>query len=80
MLQRFNPNILKKCMGGSSKSVQYCCVAVGSRDRSLSIWFTSLKRPLLVIHDVFEDSVSLHFPMYFVYVNISVFLKLARAK
>ncbi|KAK4296564.1 hypothetical protein Pmani_030958 [Petrolisthes manimaculis] len=50
---RFNPNILKK----ADKSVQYCCVAIGSRDRSVSIWFTSLKRPLVVVHDIFDDSV-----------------------
>ncbi|KAA0200169.1 hypothetical protein HAZT_HAZT005090 [Hyalella azteca] len=55
---RFNPNILKKSDSAGGKPVQYCCLAVGARDRSLSIWFTSLKRPLLVIHDVFEDSVN----------------------
>lgn len=48
---RFNSNIFvregKKC----------CCAAVGSRDRALSIWQTSLKRPLVVIHDLFSDSV-----------------------
>ncbi|XP_066956017.1 protein HIRA isoform X2 [Macrobrachium rosenbergii] len=54
---RFNPNILKKTDSKTGKSVQYCCVAIGSRDRSISIWFTSLKRPLVVIHDIFEDSV-----------------------
>ncbi|KAK7024654.1 hypothetical protein SK128_009629 [Halocaridina rubra] len=54
---RFNPNILKKTDSKTNKSVQYCCVAIGSRDRSISIWFTSLKRPLVVIHDIFEDSV-----------------------
>ncbi|KAJ2953000.1 hypothetical protein O0L34_g7380 [Tuta absoluta] len=36
---------------------KYCCAAVGSRDRALSIWLTSLKRPLVVIHDLFGDSV-----------------------
>ncbi|XP_026489914.2 protein HIRA homolog [Vanessa tameamea] len=48
---RFNSNIFvkdgKKC----------CCAAVGSRDRSLSIWLTSLKRPLVVVHELFSDSV-----------------------
>ncbi|XP_041977561.1 protein HIRA homolog [Aricia agestis] len=48
---RFNSNIFvkdgKKC----------CCAAVGSRDRALSIWLTSLKRPLVVVHDLFADSV-----------------------
>ncbi|XP_045597178.1 protein HIRA isoform X2 [Procambarus clarkii] len=54
---RFNPNILKKIDTKTGKSVQYCCVAIGSRDRSISIWFTSLKRPLVVVHDIFDDSV-----------------------
>ncbi|KAB7493996.1 Protein HIRA [Armadillidium nasatum] len=54
---RFNPNILNKQDPKTGKQVQYCCVAIGSRDRSISIWFTSLKRPLVVIHDIFEDSV-----------------------
>ncbi|XP_053650542.1 protein HIRA [Cherax quadricarinatus] len=54
---RFNPNILKKADPTTGKSVQYCCVAIGSRDRSISIWFTSLKRPLVVVHDIFDDSV-----------------------
>ncbi|CAK8689613.1 protein HIRA-like [Clavelina lepadiformis] len=35
----------------------YTCCAVGSRDRSLSVWLTSLRRPLVVIHDLFENSV-----------------------
>ncbi|XP_063868138.1 LOW QUALITY PROTEIN: protein HIRA-like [Scylla paramamosain] len=54
---RFNPNILKKVDSKTGKNVQYCCVAIGSRDRSISIWFTSLKRPLVVVHDIFDDSV-----------------------
>ncbi|XP_063982200.1 protein HIRA homolog isoform X1 [Diachasmimorpha longicaudata] len=54
---RFNGNILKKKQPGSSKPQQYCCVAIGSRDRSLSVWLTSLKRPLVVIHELFTHSV-----------------------
>ncbi|CAH2086079.1 unnamed protein product [Euphydryas editha] len=48
---RFNSNIFVK------KGKKCCCAAVGSRDRSLSIWLTSLKRPLVVIHELFSDSV-----------------------
>ena len=33
------------------------CLALGSRDRTLSIWLTNLKRPLLVMHDLFKDSI-----------------------
>lgn len=35
----------------------YCCLAIGSRDRSLSVWVTKLQRPLLVMHDLFTNSV-----------------------
>ncbi|XP_030379008.1 protein HIRA homolog [Scaptodrosophila lebanonensis] len=59
---RFLNSILKRQStegsGGSpSKMVQCCCLAVGSRDRSLSVWMTALKRPLIVIHELFNDSV-----------------------
>lgn len=57
ILQRFNGNILQKKQSGSSKPQQYCCVAIGSRDRSLSVWLTSLKRPLVVIRELFTHSV-----------------------
>lgn len=40
-----------------NKTIKYCCMAVGSRDRSISIWQTSQPRPLLVAHDLFESSV-----------------------
>ena len=29
------------------------CVAIAGRDSSISVWLTSLKRPLFVLHDVF---------------------------
>ncbi|XP_053626132.1 protein HIRA homolog isoform X2 [Plodia interpunctella] len=48
---RFNNNIFVK------EGKKYCCAALGSRDRALSIWLTSLKRPLVVVHDLFGDSV-----------------------
>jgi hypothetical protein len=35
----------------------YVSVALGSRDRSLSVWSTHLKRPFFVIDDVFEQSI-----------------------
>ncbi|CAG9818845.1 unnamed protein product [Phaedon cochleariae] len=54
---RFNSNILKKETPDKPKSTQYCCCAIGSRDRSISVWLTSLKRPLVVIKDLFDDSV-----------------------
>ncbi|CAH1955908.1 unnamed protein product [Acanthoscelides obtectus] len=54
---RFNSNILKKSKTTNSKATQYCCCAIGSRDRSISVWLTSLKRPLVVIKELFNDSV-----------------------
>ncbi|XP_050301277.1 protein HIRA homolog isoform X2 [Anthonomus grandis grandis] len=55
---RFNSNIFKKPSRDSpSKSTQYCCLAIGSRDRSISVWLTSLKRPLVVVKELFEDSI-----------------------
>lgn len=54
---RFNSNILQRTPPGNSKPQRYCCCAIGSRDRSLSVWLTSLKRPLFVIQELFESSV-----------------------
>lgn len=48
---RFNPLLFKE------KNSFYSCIAIGSRDRSLSIWCTKNKRPSVVIHDLFEDSI-----------------------
>lgn len=52
---KFNPKIFKKKQ--KSTSCPYCCCAVGSKDRSLSVWLTSLKRPLVIIHDLFDKSI-----------------------
>jgi len=54
---RFNNSILKRQTPNSNKSQQYCCLAIGSRDRSLSVWMTALQRPSVVIHKLFEDSI-----------------------
>lgn len=35
----------------------YCLCALGSRDRSISVWMTKISRPLVVLHDVFDNSV-----------------------
>lgn len=40
------------------QSELHCACAVGSRDRGVSVWLTCLKRPLVVIHELFEDSVT----------------------
>ncbi|XP_037935794.1 protein HIRA homolog [Teleopsis dalmanni] len=54
---RFNNSILKREATKCNKSQQYCCLAVGSRDRSLSVWMTALQRPLIVVHELFNDSI-----------------------
>ena len=35
----------------------FVTIAMGSRDRSFSVWTTNLKRPLFVVNDVFDQSV-----------------------
>lgn len=39
------------------KQQQYCVLAIGSRDKSLSVWITALQRPLVVVHNLFKDSI-----------------------
>lgn len=41
----------------TNKTTKYCSLAVGSRDRSISVWLTNRPRPLIVAHDLFESSV-----------------------
>lgn len=54
---RFNSAILKRETPQTTKTQRYCCLAMGSRDRSLSIWCTNMQRPTVVLDDVFQDSV-----------------------
>lgn len=54
---RFHNSILKRQSQKTNKTQQYCCLAIGSRDRCLSVWMTALQRPLLVIRDIFDDSI-----------------------
>ena len=51
----FNPQLFTKT--SSEDSSNHGCIAIGSRDRSVSVWLTSLKRPLIVVHDLFNNSV-----------------------
>lgn len=52
---RFNNGLFRKA---SKKPSQYSCVcAIGSRDQSLSIWLTTMRRPLVVIRELFSNSV-----------------------
>ncbi|CAF0827430.1 unnamed protein product [Brachionus calyciflorus] len=52
---RFYPHILKQ--EDSEKVKTHCLCALGSRDRSVSIWLTNYSRPLCVIGDVFDNPV-----------------------
>ncbi|KAI2799566.1 hypothetical protein RDWZM_007578 [Blomia tropicalis] len=55
---RCNPNLFKKKdENKDSKSINQCIVALGSRDRSISIWATAIPRPVLVLSDIFQNSV-----------------------
>lgn len=54
---RFHNSILKRQAPKTNKLQQYCCLAIGSRDRCLSVWMTALQRPLLVVRDLFIDSI-----------------------
>ncbi len=62
---RFNGNILEPVPASKSgekekkdkASAPYVMVALGSRDRSFSVWSTNLRRPLFVVSDAFEQSV-----------------------
>ena len=48
---RFNPRLFSSTIGNQG------CLAIGSRDRSLSVWLTNLRRPLVVTHDLFDNSI-----------------------
>lgn len=52
---RFNNILFRR---PNKKVSQYSCVcAIGSRDQSISIWLTSMQRPLVVIRELFSNSV-----------------------
>jgi len=54
---RFNGNIFQSATSKNKNDNNYVCVAIGSRDRSISVWLTCLKRPLVVLNDLFDSSV-----------------------
>ena len=41
----------------SSDFKTHCLFALGSRDRSISIWLTNYSRPLTVIKDLFDNPI-----------------------
>ncbi|RZF35957.1 hypothetical protein LSTR_LSTR005370 [Laodelphax striatellus] len=54
---RFNTNILQNYYKSMNKPLQACCCAIGSRDRSISVWVTALKRPLFAMENLFSRPV-----------------------
>jgi len=54
---RFCGKVFDKVNKESGKNEMYVVVALGSRDRSFSVWTTSLKRPFFVINDAFDQGV-----------------------
>lgn len=53
---RFSPKTFYTKDKKDRKS-KYFCVAIGSRDRSLSVWVINRTRPLFVMHDLFSDTI-----------------------
>ena len=57
---KFNPHLFfmgNEGEGLEDEGANHGCLAIGSRDRSLSIWLTSYKRPLVVVHELFNNSI-----------------------
>ena len=57
LLHFFHISVFDKVNKESGKNEMYVVVALGSRDRSFSVWTTSLKRPFFVINDAFDQGV-----------------------
>uniref|UniRef100_A0A0V0GBI1 Protein HIRA n=1 Tax=Triatoma dimidiata TaxID=72491 RepID=A0A0V0GBI1_TRIDM len=53
---RYSPAIIEAILRGG-KPTFYCLCAVGSRDRSVSVWTTCAKRPLAVMKELFLSPV-----------------------
>ncbi|KAI1285752.1 Protein HIRA [Halotydeus destructor] len=58
---RFAPHLLTATAATTSdkkqEAVPHSCLALGSRDMAVSVWLTSLRRPLVVVHELFAASV-----------------------
>ncbi|CAH8603514.1 unnamed protein product [Schistosoma rodhaini] len=52
---RYNPNVLRKQDGSGIPGA--VCLALGSKDRSVSVWSTAGRRARVVVHDLFTNSV-----------------------
>ncbi|XP_065200302.1 protein HIRA [Planococcus citri] len=54
---RFSSNIVQRRTKKSSKDLQMCVCALGSRDNSVSIWLTGFLRPVVVMENLFSGPV-----------------------
>ena len=57
---RFN-RAMFRAVGGSDDgdaAASYCCCAFGGQDTAVTVWVTHLPRPLAVISNLFEDTVT----------------------
>ena len=52
---RFNSRVFEKNNQQNGKTEMFVVVAMGSRDRSFSVWITGAKRPYFVINDSFDQ-------------------------
>ncbi|VDM19131.1 unnamed protein product [Hydatigera taeniaeformis] len=53
---RYNPNLLKKV--NDSESPGMVCLALGGKDRCISVWTTLTNRAFVVIRDLFTSSIT----------------------
>jgi len=54
---RFNSRVFEKSNQQNGKTEMFVVVAMGSRDRSFSVWITGAKRPYFVINDSFDQGI-----------------------
>lgn len=55
---KFNSRVFEKTSAtDSGKTEMFVVVALGSRDRSFSVWTTGLQRPFFVVNDAFDQGV-----------------------
>ena len=54
---KFNPNLYKASV--DAKNVEsYNVLALASSDKSVSVWTTGLRRPMVVLHDVCDETIT----------------------
>ena len=54
---RFNSRVFEKSNKDNGKTEMFNVVALGSRDRSFSVWTSILQRPFFVVNDAFDQGI-----------------------